>query len=47
MNAGAAIYIGGMAGNLNEGIELAARSIDSGSARARLDALINATKETA
>ena len=47
MNAGAAIYIGGAAGNLSEGIELAARSIDSGSACARLTALIDATKETA
>ncbi|MFA4860278.1 anthranilate phosphoribosyltransferase [Methanoregula sp.] len=44
MNAGAAIYVGGMAGNLHEGIVQAARSIDSGSAQARLDALINATR---
>ena len=47
MNAGAAIYVGGMAGNLHDGIEQAARSIDSGSANARLDALVNATRGAA
>jgi anthranilate phosphoribosyltransferase len=47
MNAGAAIYVGGCAGDLREGINLAGRSIDSGSARARLDALIEATREAA
>jgi anthranilate phosphoribosyltransferase len=47
MNAGAAINIGWLSGNLNEGIELAARSIDSGSASARLDALVEATREAA
>jgi anthranilate phosphoribosyltransferase len=44
MNAGAAIYVGGEAADLHEGIRLAAVSIDSGSARARLDALIGATR---
>lgn len=44
MNAGAAIYVGGQARDLHEGIALAARSIDSGSARGRLDALVDATR---
>ena len=47
MNAGAAIYIGGQAKDLREGIGLAAQSIDSGNARARLDALIDATRGAA
>ncbi len=47
MNAGAAIYVGGGAGDLREGIIRAAGSIDSGNARARLDALIEATREAA
>lgn len=47
MNAGAAIYIGGQAKDLREGIGLAAQSIDSGNARARLDALIEATRGAA
>jgi anthranilate phosphoribosyltransferase len=47
MNAGAAIYIGGQARDLHEGIRLAAVSIDSGNARARLDALIDATRGAA
>ncbi len=47
MNAGAAIYIGGRAEDLHEGITRAARSIDSGSARECLDALVAATQEAA
>lgn len=47
MNAGAAIYTGGMAQDLHEGLNLAAASIDSGSAGARLDALIERTRSTA
>jgi anthranilate phosphoribosyltransferase len=47
MNAGAAIYVGGMAQDLHEGIRLAAVSIDSGSASARLDALVDATRSAA
>lgn len=43
MNAGAAIYVGGMARDLHEGISMAGRSIDSGNALARLDALVDAT----
>ncbi|PKL69466.1 MAG: anthranilate phosphoribosyltransferase [Methanomicrobiales archaeon HGW-Methanomicrobiales-1] len=47
MNAGAAIYVGGMAQDLHEGIRLAAVSIDSGNAAARLDALVDATRGAA
>jgi len=47
LNAGAAIYTGGQAGDLREGIGLAASSIDTGSAGARLDALIEATRSAA
>jgi anthranilate phosphoribosyltransferase len=44
MNTGAAIYVGGLVRDLHEGIRLAAVSIDSGSASARLDALVDATR---
>ncbi|MDO9549533.1 MAG: anthranilate phosphoribosyltransferase [Methanoregula sp.] len=47
MNAGAAIYVGGLAQDLHEGIRLAAISIDSGKASARLDALVDATRGVA
>ena len=47
LNAGAAIYIGGQARDLREGIGRAASSIDSGNAGARLDALIEATRGAA
>jgi anthranilate phosphoribosyltransferase len=47
LNAGAAIYTGGLAGDLREGLGLAAASIDSGNARARLDALVEATRGAA
>lgn len=47
MNAGAAIYIGGQARDLHEGIARAGTSIDSGSAGARLDALVDATRGAA
>jgi anthranilate phosphoribosyltransferase len=40
LNAGAAIYVGGQASGLAEGVEKAAESIDSGSASALLDRLI-------
>ena len=43
LNAGAAIYVGGRAGSLREGIELAADSIDSGRAAQALSALIELT----
>jgi anthranilate phosphoribosyltransferase len=47
MNAGAAIFVGGRAGTLAEGIQLAAASIDSGKAQEKLDALICATQGAA
>jgi len=47
MNAGAALYVGELARDLHEGIRLAAISIDSGNASARLDALADATKGAA
>jgi anthranilate phosphoribosyltransferase len=47
LNAGAAIYTGGLARDLHEGIVHAASSIDNGSAGARLDALIEATRSAA
>jgi anthranilate phosphoribosyltransferase len=39
LNAGAAIYVGGRADSLREGVEEAARAVDSGAAAAALDAL--------
>ena len=47
MNAGAAIYIGGQAQDLREGITRAGSSIDSGSAGERLNALVDATRSAA
>ena len=47
MNAGAALYVGELARDLHEGIRLAATSIDSGNASARLNALVDATKGVA
>jgi anthranilate phosphoribosyltransferase len=47
MNAGAAIYVGGGARDLREGISHAALSIDSGCALSRLDALVDATRGAA
>jgi anthranilate phosphoribosyltransferase len=43
LNAGAAIWVAGVAESLEEGIELARRSIDSGAARERLAVLIAAS----
>jgi anthranilate phosphoribosyltransferase len=47
MNAGAAIYVGGQARDLHEGIALAGASVDSGRAHARLNALVEATRSAA
>jgi anthranilate phosphoribosyltransferase len=47
MNAGAALYVGGQARDLHEGIRIAAVSIDSGNASARLNALVDATRSEA
>ena len=43
LNAGAAIYVGGLAGGLGEGVEKAAAAIDSGAAEELLERLIAAT----
>lgn len=45
LNAAAAIYVGGPAKDLPEGLELAARSLDSGAANRKLDELINFTQK--
>lgn len=45
LNAGAAIYLGGKSATLSDGVLAAARSVDSGSARSVLDALILYTGE--
>jgi anthranilate phosphoribosyltransferase len=47
LNAGAAIYVGGGARDLREGIAHAAVSIDSGCALGRLHALVEATRGAA
>jgi anthranilate phosphoribosyltransferase len=44
MNSGAAIYVGSRAQTIQDGCTLAAHSIDSGAALAKLDALIEATR---
>ncbi len=43
MNAAAALFLGGAAGDLREGARIAADAIDSGAAQAKLDLLIEAT----
>jgi anthranilate phosphoribosyltransferase len=43
LNAAAAIYVGGLAADLSEGVEKAARAIDSGAAAGVLEALVAAT----
>ena len=43
LNAGAAIYVGGLAAGLGEGVEKAAEAIDSGAARELLDRLVATT----
>ena len=45
MNAGAAIYIGGKADSLKDGISLAAQLIDSGAALAKLNAFVEKSKQ--
>ncbi|RCS56783.1 anthranilate phosphoribosyltransferase [Parvibium lacunae] len=45
MNAGAALYAAGVASSMAEGITLAQRSIDSGAAKAKLDAYVSATQK--
>ncbi|MGH8670499.1 MAG: anthranilate phosphoribosyltransferase [Burkholderiales bacterium] len=43
LNAGAAIYLAGIAGNLEEGVRLAVQAIDSGAAKTKLQQLIDFT----
>lgn len=45
LNAGAALYIGGKAGSMKEGVALAAEIIDSGKAAATLEQLIRISNE--
>jgi anthranilate phosphoribosyltransferase len=45
MNAAAALIAGAKARDLKEGVELAARSIDTGAARGKLDQLVHFTRE--
>jgi len=46
-NAGAAIYVSGLAASVEEGVTLAARSIDSGAARESLAAFVKTTRRLA
>lgn len=43
LNAGASLFIAGMAGSVRDGIERAAQAIDSGAARKKLDAMVTAS----
>ncbi|MCL4256649.1 MAG: anthranilate phosphoribosyltransferase, partial [Anaerolineae bacterium] len=45
LNAGAAIFVGGKAGDIAEGIKIASEVIDNGVAVAKLDGLIAFTKQ--
>ena len=45
LNAGASLFVGGKAASVREGIERAAQAIDSGAVRAKLDAMIAASKQ--
>lgn len=47
LNAGAALYTSGIAGNIANGIELARSTIASGAARAKMDAFVAATQRLA
>jgi anthranilate phosphoribosyltransferase len=46
LNAGAGIYVAGLAGSLAEGVQLAQRSIDSGAAATRKEQFIHATQQS-
>lgn len=47
VNAGAALYVAGLASTLRDGVALARDSIDSGAARAKLEELVRVTGEEA
>lgn len=44
-NAGAALYVAGAAASLQDGVALAAQSLDSGAARAKLEAFVEFTQD--
>ena len=45
LNAGASLFVGGKAASVRDGIDRAAQAIDSGAARATLDAMITASRQ--
>jgi anthranilate phosphoribosyltransferase len=47
VNAGAALVAGARARDFKEGAQLAGHAIDSGAARAKLDALVHVSRELA
>jgi anthranilate phosphoribosyltransferase len=47
LNAGAAIYVAGKAGSLEDGVEGAFEILKSGAARAKLDAFVRLTQQLA
>jgi anthranilate phosphoribosyltransferase len=47
LNAGAAIYVGGAASNLDEGVQKARTAIESGAARKKLARLVEVTTRIA
>jgi anthranilate phosphoribosyltransferase len=47
LNAGAAIYVGGRAGSIRDGVQMAAQAIDSGAAGDVLDRYVRRTRELA
>jgi anthranilate phosphoribosyltransferase len=44
LTAGAAIYVAGLAANLQAGVDKAKQAIDSGAARAKLNELVKLSK---
>ena len=47
LNAGAAIYAGGRAESLADGVKLAQQAIDTGAAAAKLEAFVSLTEQLA
>ncbi len=47
LNAGAALYVAGVAGSLGEGIAVARKVLASGAARAKLDTFAETTRRLA
>ena len=45
MNAGAALYVAGKAASLKEGVELAAKTIDSGAAYKKMEEFVALTNK--